>query len=70
MGIAGAPPWGVSAPDLAMGTWAWVQTRGIRRSPAARAHAHPGTSESRMLRGFGFVTLLQSETVNFILFLA
>ena len=48
VGIAGAPPWGVSAPDLAVGTWACAQTRGIRRSPAAPAHARPGPSENRM----------------------
>ena len=24
VGLAGAPPWAVSAPDLAVGTWAWV----------------------------------------------
>ena len=26
MGIAGAPPWAVSAPDLDVGAWARVQT--------------------------------------------
>ena len=56
VGIAGAPPSAVSAPDLTVGTWAWVQTRGTRRSPAAWAHARPGTSESNMFRGCGFDT--------------
>ena len=46
VGIAGAPPWVVSAPGLAVGTWVWVQTRGNRRSPAARTRARRGTSES------------------------
>ena len=44
MGLAGAPPWGVSASDLAVGTWVWVLTRGIRRSPTAEAR----TSENRL----------------------
>ena len=30
----------------AVGTWAWVQTRGNRRSPTARTRARRGTSES------------------------
>ena len=55
VGIAGSPPWGVWAPDLAVGTWAWVQTRRIRRSPAARARARPGTIKRMMFRGCGFV---------------
>ena len=46
VGIAGAPPWAVSAPDLAVGMWAWVQTRENRRSPAARTRARRGASES------------------------
>ena len=46
VGIAGAPRWAVSAPDLAVGTWVWVQTRGNRCSPAARTRARRGTSES------------------------
>ena len=46
VGIARAPPWADSAPDLAVGTWAWVRTRGNRRSPARRTRARRGTSES------------------------
>ena len=37
VGLAGAPPWGVSASDLAVGAWAWLQTRGNRASLAAAA---------------------------------
>ena len=46
VGFTGAPPWAVSAPDLAVGTLAWVQTKGNRRSPAARARARRGTNEN------------------------
>ena len=46
--LAGTLPWAVLATDLAVGTWAWVQTKGSRRSPAVEAHARPGTSESGM----------------------
>ena len=46
VGFGGALPMAASAPDLAVGAWAWVQTRGNRRSPAVRAHAPRGTSES------------------------
>ena len=28
VGLAGTPPWAVSAPDFALGSWAWVQTKG------------------------------------------
>ena len=46
VGFGGALPMAASAPDLAVGAWAWVQTRGNRRSPAARARARRGTIES------------------------
>ena len=44
IGITGAPPWAFSAPDLAVGTWAWVQTtRWNRCSHAER----PALAEAR-----------------------
>lgn len=48
MGLAGAPPSGVSVPGLAVGTWVLVQTRGNRRSPAVEVRARLGTSARGM----------------------
>ena len=58
VGIAGAPPWAISAPDLAVGTWAWAQTKGNRRSPTARTRARRGTSE-RVWVSHGFCMCTQ-----------
>lgn len=51
--ITGASPWGVSAPDLAVGSRAWMQTRGDRPSCAtvarARGVAGAGGAGARLL---------------------
>lgn len=51
MGLAerARPPWGVSAPDLDVGAWEWVQSRGNRRSSAAAGRTCPGTNARRIL---------------------
>ena len=38
-GVAGAPPWTLAAPDLAVDTWAWVQT-GVNRRSMFRQRDH------------------------------
>ena len=45
-GNSGRAALGRFAPDIAVGAWAWVQTRGNRCSRAARTRARRGTSES------------------------
>ena len=57
VGLAGAPPWGVSAPDFAVGRGPWVQTRRNRASRAAPARARRGAGRQVREAGCGELAL-------------
>ena len=49
MAFRGAPPWAVSAPDLDVGAWAWVQTRVNRPALSCRAGGRSSRQERKRL---------------------
>ena len=64
VGFGGAPPWAVSAPDLDVGAWAWVQIKVNRPALSHRTGVRSSRQDRKRLWAGVFIFLCACPNVR------